>query len=50
MAKKKKDHADELFRGAPDHVKKLHADSKKLRREVERKTWWAENKHRYAKD
>lgn len=50
MAKKPKDDADELFKNAPQHVKDLHKKSKRLRREVERKNWWHENKHRYGKD
>jgi len=42
--KSKKDCSDELFRNAPDHVKKLHKESKKLCREVKRKLWWDKNK------
>jgi predicted small metal-binding protein len=41
--KSNKDSSDELFRNAPDHVKKLHKESKKLRREVKRKLWWDKN-------
>lgn len=45
MAKTKpKDCSDELFRSAPEHVKKLHKEAKKLCREVKRKLWWDENK------
>jgi len=40
---KKKSDADELFKAAPPHVQKLHAESKKLQREVARKLWWKEN-------
>ncbi|NOS67775.1 MAG: hypothetical protein HOO67_05440 [Candidatus Peribacteraceae bacterium] len=47
---KKRDPADELFKTAPKHVRELHAKSKKLCREVARKLWWNENKHKYAKD
>lgn len=50
MPKKKSDPADELFKNAPGHVKDLHKKSKKLRREVERKAWWNDNKHKYGKD
>ena len=42
--KKKPDCADELFKNAPEHVKRLHKQSKKLCREVKRKLWWDQNK------
>lgn len=41
--KKKPSDADELFKQAPEHVKKLHKQSKKLCREVKRKLWWDAN-------
>lgn len=48
MAKRKVDPADELFKGSPEHIRKLHTESKKLRREVDRKNWW--NKYGKPKD
>lgn len=41
--KKKPSCSDELFKNAPEHVKKLHKQSKKLCREVKRKLWWSEH-------
>ena len=35
--------ADFLFKSAPEHVKKLHKESKKLHREIKRKQWWEEH-------
>jgi len=29
-----------LFRNAPEHVRKLHTEAKRLRREHERKVFW----------
>jgi len=44
--KKKQSDADFLFQSAPEHIRKLHEASKKLRRGVERSIWWDANKRK----